>query len=191
MIKYQNPKEYIQNTKDLDLSYVYEKFMFYIKKGKLLDLGCGSGRDSLYFIKNGFDVVATDGYAEMCLEASKNLGKEVLHLPFNDINYKNEFDAIWACASLLHVPNNELNDILLKISNAMKKNAYFYSSFKHGDKEVKENGLIYNYETKESFQQKLPSNLKLLESFISKDTLNNSRPEWINFIVQKINNNSH
>lgn len=185
MNPYKEAKKYSKNTQNLDLSLVYKRFLKYVQEGKLLDLGCGSGRDSLFFIKKGFYVTPSDGYKEMCLEAEQLLKREVLHLNFKDISFKEEFDAVWACASLLHLSKKELPDVLEKIEKSMKPGAYFYSSFKHGDKEEDKNNLIYNYENEKSFNEKLPHNLKLVESFITKDTLSDERPDWINFIVIK------
>lgn len=181
-------RQYAQSTKDLDLSNIYKKFLKYKKKGKLLDLGCGSGRDSLFFKKQGFEVTSSDGFQEMCDEASKILQQKVICLDFRDISFNNEFDAVWACASLLHLKKSELNMVLNKIAQAMKKDAIFYCSFKYGDKEIIKNKLNYNFENENSFQERINTiaSLEIIESFKTKDTLSDDRPNWFNVIIKKI-----
>ena len=83
---------------------LYDKFEIYLKSGdKILDLGCGSGRDSKYFLSKGYDVVSVDGSIEICRLAEKYIGKYVRNIFFDELDYVNEFDAVWASASLLHV----------------------------------------------------------------------------------------
>ena len=77
-----------------------------------MDAGCGSGRDSKVFIDSGSEVIAFDGSAEMAKIASEFLGREVLNILFKDMNFYEEFDGIWACASLLHIPKAQLPDTL-------------------------------------------------------------------------------
>ena len=86
--------------------------MKYLPLGaKILDLGCGSGRDTKYFLQKGYDVVAVDGSIEMVKLSTEFTGKQTLHLTFDEINFNEEFDGVWACASLLHVPRNKIDSI--------------------------------------------------------------------------------
>ena len=116
-----------------DMSVVQNRFLSYIPAGgRILDAGCGSGRDSKAFLDAGYDVVSFDASEEMCKRASEYIGKDVLNMRFEDISFDHEFDGIWACASLLHVPENELPGILEKMKNALKPNGVIYASFKYG-----------------------------------------------------------
>src|SRR4051794_32480007 len=91
--------EYVANTVDLDLSALYKPFLALIPAGgRVLDAGCGSGRDGLYFKRNGFDVTAFDASSEMVRAGSELLGQPVLNLTFQELDFRNEFDGIWACA---------------------------------------------------------------------------------------------
>lgn len=101
--------------------------------GTVLDAGCGSGRDSLALMKKGFQVEAFDASKEMCKRATKVIGKEVLQLRFEDMVYQEQFDGIWACASLLHVKLEDLLEVIRRIFAALKEDGIFYASFKKGE----------------------------------------------------------
>ncbi|MGR5205469.1 class I SAM-dependent methyltransferase [Vibrio sp. PNB23_22_7] len=74
-----------------------------------MDAGCGSGRDSKNFLNLGYQVVAFDANELLVALASKHLGQTVTRATFESFSAEPEsFDAIWACASLLHVPSEDL-----------------------------------------------------------------------------------
>lgn len=115
------------------MSHLYRRFLPLIPEGgRILDLGCGSGRDSRYFLEKGFQVTAIDGSAELCRLASKYIGQEVLCMDFADLAFENCFDGVWACASLLHVPRDSIKDILARIHRALACGGVLYASFKAG-----------------------------------------------------------
>ena len=129
----ENAEEFYNSTVNTDMSNLYADFLSRILPGGvILDAGCGSGRDSKYFLEHGFEVVAFDASSEMCNRASKLLNRKVLNLRFDEIDFENCFDGIWACASLLHVPPADMSDTLLKLKKSLKKNGIFYASFKSG-----------------------------------------------------------
>ena len=83
----ENAKEFFEGTAYVDMSDNYKDFLSYVpKQGKILDAGCGSGRDSLIFIQKGYSVEAIDGSSEMCRLASEHIGQEVKHMLFQDDN---------------------------------------------------------------------------------------------------------
>lgn len=83
-------------------------------------------------IKAGFDVDPTDGVAEMALGAEKRLGRKVRVMRFDELDSIDAYDAVWAKATLLHVPHAELPDILKLIERALKPGGYHFASFKAG-----------------------------------------------------------
>lgn len=132
----QNALEYFVKTVNVPMQNLYDKFEIYLKSGdKILDLGCGSGRDSKYFLSKGYDVVSVDGSIEICRLAEKYIGKYVRNIFFDELDYVNEFDAVWASASLLHVDSKEMKDVLYRIKSALKKNGLMYASWKYGQGE--------------------------------------------------------
>lgn len=160
----QNADKFILGTLDVDMMTIQNKFISYIPEGgTILDLGCGSGRDSLFFIQKGYDVTAIDGSVEICRQAEKNIGKPVKNMTFDKLNYNSQFDGIWACATLLHVPSNEIRDVIGKIVDALKTGGYFYCSFKYGSYEGEREGRYYTDYTETSIDA-LFSDISALEN---------------------------
>ena len=78
-------------------------------------------------------VDAADGSAELCRMATELTGIQVKQMLFEELSTVEQYDGIWACASILHLPRKELGGILQKISDALKPGSVLYSSFKYGD----------------------------------------------------------
>lgn len=129
-----NADSFFEGSVNADMSFERDRFISLLPaQGKVLDAGCGSGRDSKAFLENGYEVVAFDASEEMRKRASEYIGQEVLDMLFEDVSYKDEFDGIWASASLLHVPMEELSTIMIKMHDALKNGGVMYASFKYGD----------------------------------------------------------
>ena len=160
--------------------------------GDILDFGCGSGRDSKYFISKGYKVKAIDGSKEMCKLASKLINQEVQCMKFDELDDINIYDGIWACSSILHVEKDKLPNILSKMIKSLKDNGVIYTSFKIGTGyEIKED-KYYNYLTKEEMIQllnKLDDNVKLIDYFetLPSTKRNAKNTIWGNFIIKKLN----
>lgn len=191
-IKYydDNAIDFFMNTKDANMENLYKLFLKYIPEGgKILDLGCGSGRDTKYFLGKGYDVVAVDGSIEMVKLSTEYTGKKTLHMTFQEIDFDEEFDGIWACASLLHVRRDEISSILYKIHRALKPNGVLYASFKYGDKEeYRDDGRFFNYYDEKSFSEliKKLGYFDILEILITNDVRKGKENEkWLNVILKK------
>ena len=143
---------YNETTLNIEFDSKREMLLKYLQpNAHILDLGCGSGRDSKGFLQKGYKVTAVDGSKELCKIASKNIGQDVICQLFNELDAVNEFDGVWACASLLHLPTNELKQTLKRVEKALKKDGYFYASFKYGDFEGERDGRYFNDFTEVSF----------------------------------------
>jgi SAM-dependent methyltransferase len=113
---------------------------------KILELGCGAGGDSAEMLERGFDVRATDGSPELAEIAAKRLGRPVETLLFGDLREVETYDAVWANACLLHVPRDQLANVLMLIWRALKPGGYFYASYKEGDADGRDTlNRYYNY----------------------------------------------
>ena len=186
-IKYynDNAQTYFEDTVNVDVSTYYERFEKYLnKKDKILDLGCGSGRDSKHFIELGYNVTSIDGSIEMCKLAEKYTGQKVINKKFNELDYKDEFNAIWACASLLHVDRSEIDDIVHKIHESLKANGIIYASFKRGDNERNVNGRYFNDLNEENIKN-LFSDFLIEEIWFNDDLRKDRDDKWINIIARK------
>lgn len=185
----ENAEAFCENTINADMSMQYKLFEKYLSQGAhVLDLGCGSGRDTKYFISQGYFVEAVDGSKQLCQLASKLTGIEVKHMVFQDMEYKNAFEGVWACASLLHVPKGELRQIFLKIADALRQNGILYASFKYGNFEGERNGRCFtdmNQEGLKSLIEDIPE-LEIKEIHLSGDVRQGrDKEQWLNVILQK------
>ena len=87
---------FFENTVSVDFSQIQEMFLKHIKPGgRILDLGCGSGRDSRAFLERGCDVVPVDGSAELAKLAGAYIGREVIVADFREFEPEGTFDGIW------------------------------------------------------------------------------------------------
>lgn len=184
----QHAAEFYAGTVNADMSYCQEKFLAYLPtQGRILDAGCGSGRDSKYFMEIGYDVEAFDASMELCKLATKMIGKEVRCMRFEDLDEDCEFDGIWASASLLHVSKTELPDVLQKMRRALKPDGVLYASFKYGSTErVKERRFFNDYtegEVQEVFEK---VGFKCEECFVTADVrVGRGEEKWVNVIGGK------
>jgi SAM-dependent methyltransferase len=113
---------------------------------KILELGCGGGRDAEEMIRRGFDVTPTDGSPGMAAEAARRLGRPVRVLRFEDLNVEAAVDAVWANASLLHAPAEALPSILARVRRALRPGGRFFASYKAGDGPGRDAlGRYYNF----------------------------------------------
>ena len=184
-----NAKAFVKRTYNLDFSNVQDKFLSYFTSGsKLLDLGCGSGRDSVYFINHGMIVDSVDGSSEICKIASQVAGIPVKKMKFDELSFINTYDGIWACASLLHLNIIELKSVLSKVVRALKTYGFLYISFKYGDFSGIRNERYFMDMNEASFT-KIVSNfpqLRIVEMFITNDIRKDRNEQWFNVILQKV-----
>lgn len=183
-----NAAEYYNQTVEMSMEDVIEEFIQYIPAdGAILDLGCGSGRDSIYFIEEGFDVTAVDGSKAMCELAKIEIGQEVHNLKFEELEFDNVFDGVWACASLLHIKKSALPTIIAKISKSMVDNGVLYMSVKHGSFEGTIDGRYYaDYRTgeiKELFK-KFPE-FEIIDMYTKRRNKDDEK-SWLNIFVRKV-----
>ena len=185
-----NSEEYFNSTLNVDMTNTYKEFLKLVPEGgKILDLGCGSGRDSMNFIKLGYEVTAVDGAKELAKRASVLLGKEVIVSTFEELELKEKFHGIWACASLLHIKREDLKIVLNNLYNNLDDKGVFYMSFKYGEKEyVDDKNRYFNCFTDESIISFINENTKynILGLYITEDKLGRvNEVKWVNLICNK------
>ena len=183
-----NSKEFFDSTVIAEVSPLYERFLRYVPDSALiLDLGCGSGRDTKAFLNMGYKVDAVDGSKELCSLASRYTGVEVKCLDFTTIDYKDRYDAIWACASLLHISSQKQPELFEKLRDSLQSEGIVYMSFKYGDFEGERDGRFFLDMTSEKFHPILNqvSGLKLVEEWESEDVRRGKSVNWYNAILRK------
>jgi SAM-dependent methyltransferase len=121
--------------------------------GSILDLGCGSGRDTAYFREKGFQVTPTDGSERMCALASDYLGTPVRVQEFNELEDECLYDGIFASASIMHLEYERLVELMPKLVRALKAGGVLFVSFKYGDSDGYLGKRYYTYMTEERFAE--------------------------------------
>lgn len=181
--------EFFDNTVNIDMQEIQDRFLELLPEGgSILDLGCGSGRDSAYFLSQGYDVTALDGSAEMCNLASVHIGQDVLHMQFSEMDFEDVFDGVWACSSLLHIPKNDIEDILYKVINSLKQNGILYMTFRYGDFEGIMDERYFTYYRTRDLKELISKfdQLELVEIKKLDDVRIDRDIPWIHAVVKKI-----
>lgn len=182
--------KYIAETLDIKLTSSLQDFMACLKKNaSLLDVGCGSGRDALYFKEQGFQVVVTDMVSEMAEAASKNLSQDVLARSYFNLGFKNEFDGVWASACLLHCPKSEFMTAIQNIADALRSNGVAYISLKQGEGEDLDHyGRYFSYYSEQELISLFDDiyDLSISRLWIDESDFRESKQVWINLFVRKV-----
>ena len=184
-----NAEAFASSTVDVAFSSVQKCFEGLLQPGaRVLDFGCGSGRDAKHFLEAGFAVDAVDGSPELCRIASELTGLPVRCMRFEELSAQSIYDGIWACSSILHVPSRQLLALLAKMAAALKPGGVVSTSFKLGEFEGVRNGRYFSDFTPESFARlldKVPA-LREEEHWISGDARPGREDEkCLNLILRK------
>ena len=184
-----NAEIYVSDTVTVNFSATQRCFLSRLQDGShILDLGCGSGRDTKYFLEQGYRVTAADGSIELCKAAGKYTGIPIRHMLFQELNETEIYDGIWACSSILHLPLPELNDVFHRMAAALKERGVIYTSFKYGTCEGERNGRYFTDMAEEKlscFLQNIKE-LELEEQWVTSDVRPGRGDEkWLNIILRK------
>lgn len=191
-----NAKDFFSQTINVDMQNVYQPFLEYLPKPhlanqqKILDVGCGSGRDSVFFANQGFEVVAIDG-SQNVIDLAKQTDTRIdwQCLRFHEIakqSWQNQFTGIWACASLLHVPFDDLPKILNDLLSCLRPTGILYASFKYGNGERKKEGRFFCDMNEHGWQligEQLDS-AKALKLWQTVDNRMDKRDIWWNVLLK-------
>lgn len=178
---------YYENTVDLSMEEALQRFLKLLpENADVLDLGCGSGRDSVYMEEAGCCVTLMDGSEQMCRLAEIHTDQEVLHMTFEEMEFEQVFDGIWACASLLHVAGKDMDRIMKKVVNALQPGGILYMSFKYGEEEEIRNHRLFHDYTEETARDMImrQRGVEILDMWQSDDIRGNGQ-RWLNILVKK------
>ena len=185
-----NTSSFVESTQSVQMTEAWSRFTAKLLPSSLiLDFGCGSGRDTKYFLEHGYQIEAIDGSEELCNVASAYTGITVKKQLFTELSEIHKYDAVWACSSILHASSDELVIIMRKIWAALKDNGVFYTSFKYGTFEGERNGRYFSDMTEESLSSLLTkvTGFNIEEQWITSDVRPGREEEkWLNVILRKI-----
>jgi SAM-dependent methyltransferase len=180
--------EFVRGTIGVNMELLYQPFLAMLPEaGTILDAGCGSGRDSKAFLDRGYSVTAIDA-SEKMVEATNFLtGISAVKLQFQQMEFANDFDGIWACASLLHVPRRELDTILSAFARALCPTGVCYLSFKEGNSERLRDGRHFTDFTEPGLREALTHHceFEIIRIWATADVRPDRRDRWVNALVSK------
>ena len=183
----ENATSFSATTRIVDFSTTQDKFLALLQPNAyILDFGCGSGRDTKYFMEHGYRVEATDGSEELCKLASTYTGVSVKYMLFQELDEQKKYNGIWACSSILHLPKDELKNVMQRMLCALKDDGVIYTSFKYGTFEGERNGRYFTDFTEKTFDGFLSGirHVKIEEQWLTGDVRPGRESEqWLNFIL--------
>ena len=181
--------EFYKSTVNVEFATTQECFLAKLQKASyILDFGCGSGRDTKYFLEQGYGVDAVDGSEELCKLASEYTGIKVKNMLFQELGEVDKYDGIWACSSILHLPIDELTEVMRKMVIALKESGIIYTSFKYGTFAGERNGRFFTDMTEKTFADFLSEidGLEVEEQWITSDVRpGRGEEKWLNLILRK------
>jgi len=181
--------EYVKRTVGLDTELLYASFLKLVPQGgRILDAGCGSGRDAKAFRERGYDVAAIDASKEMAARAGRVIGQRVEAIRFQEMEFHDEFEGIWACASILHVPRPSLRDVIHRFSQALRLDGVLYVSFKKGWADRVDQGRLFTDMNEQGFRQLVVNEPLRLEvdPWYTDDLLPERHHQWFNVLLRKV-----
>ena len=132
----ENAEDFFRRSVDADMARGHQEFTALLEPGaRVLDAGCGSGRDALAFSRAGFQVTALEASPKLAALARTHTGLPIQVMTFDQVDWRNAFDGVWACASLLHVPRAELASVVRRLRDALTPGGVFWMFFKYGTEE--------------------------------------------------------
>jgi SAM-dependent methyltransferase len=182
-----NAQVYFDSTVTADVSAIRHRFLSHLPPGAaILDAGCGSGRDTKAFREAGYEVTAFDGSPAMVALAREYTGGEVACLRFDEVEWVARFEGIWACASLLHVPRDQLALTFGRLAGALRTGGAWYFSMKLGTTTRHVEGRSFTDILPEQAEELgADAGLKLAELWISDSVQSHSSDRWVNVIARK------
>lgn len=189
-----NAERYAAETFSADMLKQYQRFLPLLKKGaKILDVGSGSGRDACYFQKQGYQATALEPSKNLCREIRKVFSGEIVCSDIQDYRPAERYDGIWACASLIHLQEEEILCFFKKIDMYLNDNGIVYVSGKSGIStgEV-EDGRFFLEFTEQLVEKILTVNkqLQLEQLWYTEDVSGRRGFRWLNVVLRLRRNNS-
>ncbi len=181
-------QDFFSATVNVDMASLYAPFLERIPAGgRILDAGCGSGRDSKAFLQRGYAVEAFDATAEMVALATQHTGLPVRQMTFSDVDATARYNGIWCCASLLHVRMQALPEAMERLAQALKPDGVWYVSFKYGDGERIKEGRHFTDLNEHALEALLTplTDITLIRHWITEDKRPERTEMWLNALLVK------
>lgn len=181
-------EEFTTSTFEVDMKILYQPFLAELPEGaRILDVGCGSGRDTLAFKNKGYQVDAIDYSEELVKKATRLTGIPIKLKSFYEVDDYEAYDGIWACASLLHCERSRLAEVLEKMVQALKPNGVIYISFKYGDSDRDKDGRKFTDLDENQADALLEQfdNVQQIKQWVTLDQRPDRQEKWLNLLWKK------
>ena len=185
----QQAASFAHDTLSVDMTLLYDEFLPLLAPGSVIvDAGCGAGRDSRFFLSKGFQVLAFDASKALVDIAEQVTGIAVAHSTFLRFTPPINVDAIWACASLLHVPKVEQQATFQHLAQWLKPEGILYCSYKYGDNDYAKAGRQFTNANETRLAAFLEgAGLRIKKVWITADARpGRTNEQWLNAILEKI-----
>ena len=183
-----NADEYFESTIGADMAALRKRFLKLVQPGgSIIDIGAGSGRDLKYFLDVGFDAEGIDLSCELCKKAEVYSGAKVMCTDLCEWQPDKKYDGVWANASLLHLPADEIEKFILRLPEILKNDGVAFVSMKSGiDTGFDEKGRYFTNFTEQMMQVILTKtdSLELIDCWRTGDELQRDGFEWVNFLIR-------
>ena len=183
--------DYFEKTFDVDNTLNQKMFLREVTKigygnPKMLDVGCGTCRDAYFFKNNGISVYPIDASTGLADIVKEKLDIDIHVMDMSDISFREEFELVWASASILHLNKVEAKQVMTKCYNALKPGGLFYISVKaKQNEEFSDRERYFSYYEKDELAEML-KDVGFTEKSFWYNCDNLGRPTiWLNFVVQK------
>jgi len=181
-------EEFTASTFEVDMESLYQPFLVELQEGaRILDVGCGSGRDTLAFKNKGYQVDAIDYSEELVKKATQLTGTSIKLKSFYEVDDYEAYDGIWACASLLHCERNCLAEVIEKLLSALKPNGMLYMSFKYGNGDRQKEGRQFTDLDEVQADALLGQfdNVQQIQQWTTIDQRPDRQEKWLNLLWKK------
>ena len=180
--------EFAQATLHVDMESLYQPFLAELPdSARILDVGCGAGRDTLAFKMKGYEVDAIDYSEELVKKAIEITGIQIQLKSFYAIDEHEVYDGVWACASLLHCERSQLKDVIGKLVTSLKPNGVLYMSFKYGDSDREKDGRQFTDLDDAQAEVLLGKfdNVQQIHQWVTVDQRPERQEKWLNLLWKK------
>ena len=181
--------EYYQSTVAADLDAARKKFAAYLQpEARIIDVGCGSGRDVLAFRDMGFNAEGIDASEELVRLATERLGITANVADMSDWIADEAYDGIWCCASLMHLSEEDCEKFFSNLKYNLRRGGVLYISVKTGIETGTDAAGRYLRNFNEEDIRELinkTAGLRLSELWYTDDTLSRRDFRWLNVIAEK------
>ena len=178
-----------EDTVDQNMDAITAPFLELLEEGDtILDMGCGSGRDSLTFYDLGYDVTPLDGSEEMCRLAEVHTGLDVLQMTYEEMAFDGAFDGVWACGAFVHIPKDEMPALFRKVARALTEDGIFYLSMRLGDFEGFQGERYFSCYSEKELRSlvEVDGLFTVLKEWVTRDVRSgHSDIQWINILARK------